>query len=198
MSFLYIEEGVVKVTEEGMALPAIDALYRTDKTDRKRYFNDCMKYVFFVYKKDGVYKDMMLTHRRKIVINRHFEKRKEDEFENNLKVQGVIEEYMQRQHTKMERFYYKLENDIEKLLERIHDIPYTKKVKAKVPFEKDGEVTMVQAEIEIENYEEKSKAMMLADKLVDYEEKLRGKILKEKIEIKKKDSTRLFDKKETQ
>lgn len=197
MSFLYIEDGIVKATEEAMALPVVDALYKSDKTEKRRYFNDCLKYIFFVYKKDGIYKDMMHAHRKRMVINRHFEKRKENDFESNLRVQAVIEEYLQRQHTKMERFYYQLELDIEKLLERIHNIPYTKKVKAKVPFERDGETTMVTAEIEIENYDEKSKAMLLADKLVDYEEKLRGKILKEKIELKKKDHTRLFDKKET-
>jgi hypothetical protein len=196
MSFLYIEEGIVKTTDEGMALPSVNALYRSDKTEKKKYFNDCLKYIFFVYKKDGVYKDMMHQHRKRIVINRHFEKRKEHEFEGNLRVVAVIEEYLDRQHTKMERFYYQLEQDIEKLLERIHNIPYVKKVKAKVPYEKDGEEIFVMAEVEIENYDEKSKAMMLADKLVDYEEKLRSKILKEKMENKKKDHTRLFDKKE--
>ncbi len=197
MSFLYIEEGIVRATEEGMAIPVVNTLFKSDKTEKKKYFYDCLKYIFFTYKKDGVYKDMMLQHRKKMVINRHFESRKENDFESNVRVQSVIEEYMQRQHTKMERFYYKLELDIEKLLERIHDIPYVKKVKAKVPYEKDREEIFVMAEIEIENYDEKSKAMMLADKLVDYEEKLRSKILKEKTQNKKKDQTRLFDKKDT-
>lgn len=197
MSFLYMEDGKVFPTEEGKELPAVKALYNADKTEGKRFYNDALIYIFFVYKKDGVYHDMYETMRKKTVLQRHLPKREEKHFEENKRVAELIDEYLQRQFTKTERLLYKLEKDIDALLERISSIPYTKTVKAKIPYtNENGDITQVPAEIELDNSEEKDKSMRLAEKLVDYGDKLRTKILKEQIEKRKSSGQRLFDKKQ--
>lgn len=196
MPFLYLENGEVFPTEEGMEIPAVKSVYNADKTDGKVFFRDVLKYLYYVYRKDGVYSDMFEQMRKTTVIERHLPKRDYKVLESNKRVQELIKEYLERQMTKNERLLYLLEKDIEKLLERISSIPYTKTCVVKVPHTNDdGETTMLPTKIEFDNIEEKSKAIKEASSLVDYSDKLRSKILKEKIEDKKKGtSTRLFDK----
>lgn len=196
MSFLYIENGVVGITEEGMALPAVQDVYNSDRTTTKKFFNDVIRYVFFVYKKDGVYQDLFLGYRKKLTLERHLPDRKEDDFEKNIRVINFISEYQQRQLSKAERFLFQLEIDMEALLKRITEIPYTKKVKVNIPVvDQNGAEQRVSTVIDMENYDEKAKAIMLADKLIDYQDKLRNKIFKEKVDTKVGGQMRMFDKK---
>lgn len=196
MPFLYIEDGVVKITQEGMVLPQTQEVYSADRSTTKRFFNDVIRYVFFVYKKDGVYQDLFLNYRRKLVLERHLPDRKEEDFEKNIRVINFINEYQQRQLTKAERLLFQLELDMELLLKKITEIPYTKKVKVSVPvMDGDGNETKVSTVVDMENYEEKAKAIMLADKMIDYQDKLRSKIIKEKSVERGVGQMRLFDKK---
>ena len=112
MPFLYIEDGVVKITQEGMVLPQTQEVYSADRSTTKRFFNDVIRYVFFVYKKDGVYQDLFLNYRRKLVLERHLPDRKEGDFEKNIRVINFINEYQQRQLTKAERLLFQLELDM--------------------------------------------------------------------------------------
>lgn len=195
MSFLFIENGEVKPTEEGNLIPQVRAVYNADKTDGKQFYKDVLMYVFFVYNKDGVYKDSFDTYRKTMVIERHLPKRNADDLENNKRVRDLIDEYLDRQMTKNERLLYRLEIDIEKLLERISTIPYSKTVTLKIPYtNEDGETTYVPTKVEIDNSEEKAKTIKIAEGMIDYSEKLRQKILKDKTDKKKKGANiRLFD-----
>jgi len=191
-----MENGVVMATEEGMALPQVQDVYSADRTTTKKFFNDVLRYIFFVYKKDGIYQDMFVTFRKKLVLERHLQDRKEDDFEKNQRVVNLILEYQQRQLTKAERFLYQLEIDMEALLNRITEIPYTKRIKINVPYtDQDGNEQKVPTMVDMENYDEKAKAIMLADKMIDYQDKLRAKIIKEKTADKTGSQARLFDKK---
>lgn len=199
MPFLELKEGLVVPTEEGRLLPCVVRLYSSDKTEGKRYFNDCLMYIFFVYNQSGVYKDTFEDYRKKIVLERHLQRRKVEDFEGNVRVLEVINEYLERQLTKTERFLYQLEKDMDSLLVRISKIPYTKVVKAKIPYRTvDGDETMVTAEVEIDNSKEKEDAIRLGERMIDYADKLRAKVYKEKSESKKGSIYgRLFDKNTT-
>lgn len=195
MSFLYIEDGVVRSTEEGLVLPQVQAVYSADRSTSKKFFNDVIRYVFFVYKKDGVYQDLFLGYRKKLVLERHLPDRTEEDFEKNLRVVALIEEYQQRQLSKAERLLFQLECDMESLLKKITEIPYTKKVKVNIPvIDSNGNEQRVTTIVDMENYDEKAKAIMLADKMVDYQDKLRAKVIKEKSNERGVGQMRLFDK----
>ena len=196
MAFLELKDGVVRPTEEGSLLPPVQRLYNSDKTEGKKFFHDCLMYVFFVYNQNGVYKDSFEGYKKKMVIERHLPKRKIEDFEENTRVVAVIQEYLDRQMSKTERFLYQLEKDMESLLTRVSTIPYTKVVKAKIPYvDADGETTMIPAEVEIDNSKEKEDAIKLGERMLDYEEKLRNKVMKENVDKKKAGKTlRLFDK----
>ncbi len=194
MSFIIFQDGVASPTEEGKEIPQVKEVYNADKTLGKKFFHDVLKYIYLVYKREGVYSTFFENERIRLVLDRHFEKRKVEDFEDSKKVRALILEYQNNQFTKMERFYYQLEKDIEMLMERISSIPYTKKVKIQVPLEQNGETTLVETIVEMENFEEKSKAIMSAERLVDYEQKLKDKIFREKKTM-KKENTRLFDRK---
>jgi hypothetical protein len=196
MPFLYLKDGEVHPTEEGLMIPQVKAVYSSDKTEGKRFYKDVLMYVFYVYNQSGIYKDMFEDYRRKTVIERHLPKRSAEELEANSKVANLIKEYLDRQMTKTERLYYQLEKDMESLLKRVSSIPYTRTVKTKVKWVNDDqEEVLLPVDIEMDNSEEKYKAMKLAETLIDYGEKLKNKISKEKIEIKKNNHGRLFDKK---
>jgi len=195
MPFLELKDGVVSPTPEGEMLSVVKSLSDSDKTKTKTYFHDALLYVFYVYKKDGVYADSFETYRKKIVITRHLPNRTIDDFENNKRVQALIAEYNERQYTKLERFYYQIEKDMESLLTQISTIPYQKSVKAQLPYKDDeGNETKIAGVITIDNYEEKAKAIMMAEKLIDYADKLKTKIIKEKAQSGRHNNVRLFDK----
>lgn len=196
MPFLELKDGVVSPTEEGKLLPPVQRLYNSDKTEGKKFFHDCLMYIFFVYNQSGVYKDSFEGYKKTMVIERHLPKRKADDFEGNSRVVDVIKEYLERQLTKTERFLYQLEKDMESLLTRISNVPYTKTVKAKVPYtDPEGEQTLIEAKVEIDNAKEKEDAIRLGERMIDYADKLRSKVLKEKVDKKKSgDQIRLFDK----
>lgn len=196
MPFLELKDRVVDATEEGKELSSVQDLYNADKTASKKFYHDALKYIYFVYKADGVYSNMFESSRKNHVILKHFEKREIKDFEANIRVKAVIKDYLDLQLTKTKRLYYRLEKDMEDLLDRISKIPYTRKVKVKVPVEGNDGKTEVATEIEIENYEEKAKAMLMADKLIDYEAKIKAKIFREEVASKKNSTTRLFDRKD--
>jgi len=196
MSFLYLKDGMVYPTEEGQMIPQVKALYNSDKTDGKKFYREVLLYIFYVYNQSGIYKDMFEDYRKKMVIDRYLPSRDFIELEKNPRVADLIREYLDRQMTKTQRLYYQLEKDMESLLKRVSSIPYIREVRTKVKWvNPDHEEVYLPVEIEIDNSEEKFKAIKLADTLVDYGEKLKNKIIRESTEAKKSNQARLFDKK---
>ena len=183
MSFLSLDNGIVVCSEEGMTIPVVMLLYNTDKSKEKKFFRDSICYLYWVYNREGLYKDLFEGARKDLVMMRYLSGYKLIDFDGNNRVQAVKDEYLERQMTKHERFLYRLENDMEGLLNRITSIPYIKNIKTKVPHVLDnGDEIMVKVSLEIDNSKEKQEAIKLADTMIDYAEKLRNKILKEKID----------------
>lgn len=195
MSFLYMQDGQVLPTEEGKLLPQVKSVYNADKTDGKQFYKDVLMYVFMVYNKEGVYKDSFEGYRKTMVVERHLPKRNAQDLESNKRVKDLIAEYLERQMNKNERLLYRLEQDMENLLDHISSIPYTKSVTLKIPYTgEDGETTYVPTKVEVSNAEEKAKSIKLAEGMVDYGDKLKQKILRDKTDNKKKGApVRLFD-----
>lgn len=196
MSFLFLKDGDVLPTEEGALIPQLKAVYNADKTEGKRFYKDVLLYVYFVYNQSHTYRDMFEDYRKKVVIERHLPKRKTEDFESNSRVAALINEYLERQLSKSERLLYQLEKDMESLLKRVSSIPYTKKVKTKIKWvNPEGEETLIPVEVEMDNSEEKEKTIRLAERMIDYADKLRAKVVKEKTDKKQNSTARLFDKK---
>jgi hypothetical protein len=96
---------------------------------------------------------------------------------------------MDLQFTTVERMILKVDEDMEILLKKISEVPLTKRVKMKIKIDDDGRTE--ERVIDMDNSEEKFKVMQIAEKLIEYQTKLREKIVRD--EKKKKTHKRLFD-----
>ena len=196
MSFLILNNGKVEFTEEGKTLPPVIELNNRDKHLDKKFFDDTATYIFYVYKKEGVYSNKLPQTRKQFVIDKHLSLRKVTDFERNPTVKKIIDLYIELQFTPIEQLGEGLKRDIEDLLKRVNTIEYQKEVmvefEAEVEVEGNKEVRTFKQKVMIDNSEEKEKAMAIALKLMDFEEKLTSKIFKEKKE-KKRSELRLFD-----
>ena len=193
MSFLTLNNGKVEFTEEGKTLPAVIELYNRDKHVNKRFVEDTATYIFYTYKREGVYQNKLPQSKKQYVINKHLPDRKVDDFEKNITVKTLIDLYIELEFTPLEQLYEGLKRDIEDLLKRVSNIEYEKKILVEWDSEVEGgETRHFKQWVLMDNSAEKEKAMNLAIKLVDFDEKLKVKVYKENKEKRKSGST-LFD-----
>jgi len=193
MSFLTLNNGKVEFTEEGKTLPAVIELYNRDKHVNKRFVEDTATYIFYTYKREGVYQNKLPQSKKQYVINKHLPDRKVDDFEKNITVKALIDLYIELEFTPLEQLYEGLKRDIEDLLKRVSNIEYEKKILVEWDSEVEGgETRHFKQWVLMDNSAEKEKAMNLAIKLVDFDEKLKVKVYKENKEKRKSGST-LFD-----
>lgn len=189
--FLYLENSEVKITKEGMLHKEVKDLYNVDKrNESKPFFFKALTYIYWAYKKDGEYRYKYLSDRRRLAAEHACDDVKK--FEEHEKIKSVIKLYIDLQTTLTERLYLGLKNDYENLVERIKNIPTTRKIKFDTVIEVNGELQKVEKLVEIDNWKEKSEAITMSEKLIEWEEKLRKKLYKEEQE-KKSNNGRLFD-----
>jgi hypothetical protein len=190
MSFIELKNGEIEVTEEGKTLPEIKELYAADRTSsHKRWYKDALTFLYYVYKRDGIYANLFPSERKERVIQRYMPGRSIKDFENNKAFVKVRDLYMDLQFTTVERMILKVDDDMEMLLKKISEVPLTKRVKVKIKIDDDGRTE--ERFIDMDNSEEKFKVMQIAEKLIEYQAKLREKIVRD--ERKKKTHKRLFD-----
>lgn len=170
--FLYLDEGnsEIKVTAEGMALSEVKLLFASDKSTNKVLFREWIKYIYWVYRREGTFSNSLISERRRDICQRFFPQRTWEYFENNDKIKAVIALYMKTQYSISEILYERWKEDVDQYIIYLTSIPYYK-----VKPVKDGEER-------IENIEEKLKAQKAIQELVDTGQKMEQKILKEKRE----------------
>jgi hypothetical protein len=190
MCFIINEEGKIDVTKEGMQLPEVIALYKTDKREGKSFFKKCITYIFYVYNPEGIFKNMLLSKRRKKVCDTYLTGDDPKGFEENELIQKVIDVYIDLCTTPTERLLLGTINKIDGLLTRQDKVPLTRIVMLEV--ENDGVKQKVK--VEIDNSEELAKVLKLSKEMVEYQELLKKKIKIEKEESKKTDEVkRLYE-----
>lgn len=192
---LYLtEEGEIKITDEGMQLPTVRELWNSDKRSMsKPFFFKCMTYIYWMYKKDGEYRNHPYKKRRELA-----EQHAKDSwkiFEENTRVKAVVNTYLENQLTLTERLYENIKRDIADCIEHLASIPIKRKIKETIEIDDvdnqgNNIKRKIKIDLEIDNSIEKSKALDLAEKLVEKEESLRKKIVKDQQSTRQ---GRLFD-----
>lgn len=170
--FLYLDDAnnEIKVTAEGMALEEVRALFATDKSTNKVLFRDWIKYIYWVYRREGTFSNSLISERRKEICQRFFPNKTWEYFENNDKLKAVIQLYLRTQYTHWEILFERWKEDVDQYVTYLTSIPYYK-----IKHTKDGDE-------HAENIEEKLKAQKAIQDLVDTGQKMEQKILKEKRE----------------
>ncbi len=191
------KNGVVTLHEDAYGIKEVDSFYKSDKTGKKEYFKECITYLYWMYKKGGIYSQNLPRQARKIIKAQHLKNFDPDIMEKNKKFQELRDCYIEHQYSITERFWAKVKDDMQSLLDHIAAIPFQRIVKTnkEVEMEVDGESRWVKVKVDIpiDNSEEKAKAIMLSEKLINLEEKLSQKIKREDQEKKVADSKALFD-----
>jgi hypothetical protein len=198
MSFLILNNGKVEVTEEGKLISEVTALYNSDKSSKKKFYNDTLTYIYFSYKNNGIYCNKLPKSRKQFVIDKHLLDRTINDFERHPRCKELIDIYIDLEYTPIERLYEGLKRDIEDILKRIDTIPYEKEIMVEFESEVDlgkGEkdIKKFKQRVIMDNSEEKEKKMELAIKLFDYDKKLQSKMFDESKE-KRRSITAKFDK----
>lgn len=202
--FLELVEGEVIVNEQGMDHPAVKKLYASDKKKGKPAFKKAMKFIYYVYHKDSIYRNY-LPHKRELkVIEVMFPGAHVNEFIRDPKIKAVISAYVDANYTFKEKIYKRLLKDIEDMMEKVSKVPLTKTTRVKqardVSFfckECKKEITQnieVNANLVIDNSEEKLKAMDVLEKLLNRETILKKQLKEEEQNLKiAKSAGYLFD-----
>jgi len=196
MGFLYLEDDKVKITEEGKALKETKELNASDRHKGKPFYNNVLIYTYWTYTFDGVFKDILPEHRKKEVADRYLRKTKWKDIESNKKAKAFIDIYVKTSTTFIEKSYENIKKDMEDLMKHLRSIPFTKKehIKTTIEYGEYNERVPVNTMTDVDNSEEKLRAIKSYDVLLVLEEKIRQKVIEEKTKGKKRNKRRLFDK----
>lgn len=198
--FLYLENGVVKVTEMAMSIPEFKDFKRYDTSLNKVFFHKAMAYIYYVYKVFGDEKSYLqnlpIQKRKQQAVKYHTGTYKNvSDFDENEWVLKCIDSYLAFSRTPNELMFDTLKEDLDKFVMSVQKIPHTIKKVIKVPYlvldenDSTGETKIVKqydVEIEISNTKERLEALKQASDLNDYFIKLQANVKKDAISKKSK------------
>jgi predicted RNA-binding protein with RPS1 domain len=206
--FLYLDDGVVKISDMAMQIPEFKELKRYDTSLNKIFFHNVLSYIYYVYKVFGeeqsYLKNSPLIQRRQQTVRYHTGTYKSvSDFEDNERVKRCIDSYLDYSRTMNEMMFDALKDDLQEYIKYIQTIPHTIKKTIKVPHsvldieDPDGNrmiVKMLDVEIDIPNTKERMEALKQASDLNDYYNKLLSEVKRDAKS--KKSKSRIFEDKE--
>jgi len=203
--FIEIIEGKAVVSEQGMALPSVQSVYKLDKSKGKKTFNNWMKFMYYAYAKDSIYRNYLPAERERKVVEAMFPDKSVKYFKSIEGMAVLIEKYIDMTYTFKEKLYRRLLQDVEEMQEEMSRVPLKKTVRVKqdkdvkfysrVEEQEITETVSFDVRVTIDNTPEKLKAMDNLEKLLIREEILKKKLKEEQIEMDtaKKNQRRQFD-----
>ena len=206
--FISIAEGKAVVDKQGMAQPFVQKVYKSDKSKGKKSFDSWMRFVFFAYAKESIYRNYLPEERERQVVLALFPNKTVTYFKTITGMKEFISKYINLTYTFKEKLYRRLLEDIEEMQDAASKIPLTKTVRVKgnrdITFYsrvEDQDVTEsvdLDVRVTIDNTVEKLKAIDTLEKLLKREEILKKKLKEEEIEMaaQKKMQRRMFDQSE--
>ena len=203
--YIELKEGKAVVNQQGMCLPLVKKVHKNDKTKGKRAFESWMRFVYFAFDKESIYKNYLPKEREKKVVEAMFTDKNVTYFRNIAGLNAVIDDYVERSYTFKELLYRRLLSDIEGMLDRLSKIELTRTARVQgsrdITFYSDElgkEITQkvdLNVRVTLDNSEEKIKAMDTLDKLLKREVILKKALKEEQVEadLQKASNKRLFD-----
>jgi hypothetical protein len=145
-----------------------------------------------MFKKNGIYSNNLPTSKEKLVIERHLPGVKPKKFYENSKASAFLKYYENDEKTVLEQSYEAILKDVEDTIRWLNTISYKKKIKIDVtidiPREAGSKETIkhiVREMVEIDNSEEKTKALKVLEGLFDSIERFESKLEAQKLKNKK-------------
>lgn len=167
-----VVDGKIGVIEEAKNLKEVKALWDYDRTRSKLSYNKYITYIFYVYREDGIYKNLFLaTRKRQTCVNQLKIKETEwEQIEAIAEVQGLITWYLQHSLNKEEQLLVALDKDIDDYLQYLKNIKYIKFERI-VEKDSDGVENIIRRDID--NSVEKMRAIKNSKDLIIYRNELK-------------------------
>lgn len=192
---LYVNDlGQVKVNPDFEQSVAVINLKQLDSTKDGSDFSKWITYAYHMYKRDHKLANFSNRDRLQRVQAIYFSGEDISTIETQDAFKDFKLTFLDLQHTVTSRFIENLKQDMEELLTHIRNIPLTKK--ELVPIDvKEGKITFkVDRWIDVDNSDEKFKALKNADNILTLYDKFAEKLKAEQRDEKRKSgSRRLFD-----
>lgn len=201
-AMLKYENGEVKpIDDYHLADNPMNALYKISRDTGKKFFNDAIKYAYYMYKKDGVFSNLFPKERAKEISKQYFDdKDYYKKFESNVTFNEFVKHYEYIQYDATERTLLKTDKDIEILLDNLKEIDYfvTKKVQIELNIptsvgSKDTEKYLHTELIKISNFEEKKASLLAIKDILNIRKTLKEEIKSRSNEQKFFESKSLLD-----
>jgi hypothetical protein len=201
--FLYLEDGVIKVSEMTMEIPEFKDFKRYDTSTNKVFFYKSMAYIYYTYKVFGTNRSYLhnlpLPQRRLQTVKHHTGSyKKVSDFEDNKWVKECIEAYLKYSRTANENMFDTLKDDIEMFVELINKTPHVIKQKVTIyrKLDKDDKFeTPIEVEIEIPNTEKRLSLLKQASDINELFQKKYKDVQKDQ-EKKRRSGVTMFEDKE--
>jgi ketosteroid isomerase-like protein len=125
MSFLVLQDGKVLLTDEGKMLVLVQKLQKADRTQDKKWFNDMLKGLYFIYKPETMFDE--LEHETKILeVSSKMLERPWREHIKNKDLKQLAKFYQDTVTTQNMRNLRGMETDMEIFKRHISKIPMEK------------------------------------------------------------------------
>lgn len=187
--FLELDDnGDVRLRQGAMKIPSVYELYSSDKRSaEKPFFYKCIAIIYHLYKREHDFGNLGVKERQDKVELIYCPDKDIKKILENTKVQSVIEDFKTLEYTSTQRLFEGIKNSMEHWKHYMSKIPMTKIVKYEawhdvhVIIDNKPEIrnVLVKDMIEIDNSEEYIKAMKRAEEMIDLEERMYKKVLKE-------------------
>ena len=143
--FLRFKEETQEVTvnEEAYNLKVIRELRERDNSEDKFFYNNALKFIYHVYKKEHIFSNLSINERKLKTSELYLNGEDISKYDNDKHVSEILKIYISLEYSQNEWAYQKIKNDIDDTISSINEIP----MKKKKYFNEDVEV-----EIEVETY----------------------------------------------
>jgi hypothetical protein len=191
---LYMDSGIVKMVEEGLAIDSFRELYEGDKNKGKPMFKKYIEALWRVYSKDAPYyfstsvQERISEYNRKVSDKKGWSSLVKDERFNKC-----VQDYIKHVKNRYDIQYEKLMDDIDTQIEYLQNIPMTRKGKRTTVVEnEDGSKENIIVEVDIPNIDERTNAYKIVKELYKTQDDLQERMKQEGKKIIKK-YVRIFD-----
>lgn len=193
---LYMDGGIVKLTEEGLSLGSFSTLYESDKNTGKPLFKRYIDAIWHVYSKNSPYYslsfDMRVEEYDRKCLN------KGDKLwvscVGDKRFVECCKEYDNITKTNEDRQYARLIDDAQKYIEYLERIPLEKTVREKIEVEnpetKEKEYRFI--EMKVPNFKERKEARLEIEEQYKFIDKIKERIAGQTIKKNRK-YVRIFD-----
>ena len=124
-NLIYLEDDKAYASEDLMQVECFKNLYKSDKQPHKASWHKWLKYMYFVYKKEGIYWHKLLTDRQRQVCVSILGLPEDSYIDMEEYCKECIKEYIDLQYTTTEHMLIELCADIDKYVRHVKDIPFT-------------------------------------------------------------------------